>query len=168
MQRKRKRKDGDDGEEYVLPGLEQEEFDYEGQVLAAVLAKDTPGKFTKVDPQSDCFCAGYAILLTSKLVRCSLPQLQSGRLPCLSMRCHPHIKLAVMQAVQLAGASGPHAQPPPSQLQRPQRTSGDSASPYSTIYTICAYTAAEAVPALFVKACPRHPVLLQANLCSPG
>lgn len=130
MQRKRKRKDGDNEEEHVLPGLEQEEVDYEGQALAAVLEEDTPGKFTKVDLQSDCFCAGHAILLTSKTVQCSLPQVQAGRLPCLSMRCNSHIKFVLMQAVQLAGASGPHAQPPSSPLQRLQRTSGDSASPY--------------------------------------
>lgn len=47
-QQKRKRKDGVDGEEYVPPGLEQEELDYEQQELAAVLEDDAPGRFTKV------------------------------------------------------------------------------------------------------------------------
>ena len=58
----------------MLAGLEQEEFDYEGQALAAVLEEDTAGKFTKVDPQSDCFCAGRAILLTSSahLKKCAV------------------------------------------------------------------------------------------------
>ena len=54
MQQKRKRAGGDLGEEYVPPGLEQEEFDYEQQELAAVLEDDAPGKFTKVG------CAGPA------------------------------------------------------------------------------------------------------------
>lgn len=48
MQRKRKRKDADEEEEFVPPGLEQEDFDYEQQELAAVLEEDAPGKFTKV------------------------------------------------------------------------------------------------------------------------
>lgn len=48
MQRKRKRKGEDDGEEYVPPGLEQEDYDYEQQELAAVLEEDAPGKYTKV------------------------------------------------------------------------------------------------------------------------
>ena len=52
MQQKRKRKGGDDSEGDAPPGLEQEDFDYEQQELAAVLEDDAPGKFTKVG------CAG--------------------------------------------------------------------------------------------------------------
>lgn len=43
-----KRKGGDDSEGDAPPGLEQEDFDYEQQELAAVLEDDAPGKFTKV------------------------------------------------------------------------------------------------------------------------
>ena len=48
MQQKRKRKEEHEAEESVPPGLEQEEFDYEQQELAAVLENNTPGNFTKV------------------------------------------------------------------------------------------------------------------------
>ena len=44
------------------PGLEQEEFDYEQQELAAVLEDDAPGKFTKVvcaGPVPVPLCVGF-------------------------------------------------------------------------------------------------------------
>ncbi len=67
MQRRKKRKVRDDEEEHVLPGLEQEASDNEGQALAAVLKENTPGKFTKVDPQSK--------ILLCRMFCCAHPKL---------------------------------------------------------------------------------------------
>ena len=45
---------GNNAEVDVPPGLEQEEFDHEQEALAAVLDRDTPGKYTKVMGAAAC------------------------------------------------------------------------------------------------------------------
>ena len=104
MQQKRKRKEGNEAEEHVPPGLEQEEFDYEQQELAAVLEDNIPGKFTKVRRNE----SAHVPPCIEPCRRCCADGLVVSLMPNHGL-----------QAVQIAGASGPQAH-----AKRPHNTEG--------------------------------------------